>query len=75
MLQFTRHENRPFLRLLLLHDDADREFHCTGGAEQAFQRSDTDDWTVVSVKDDWATAFRAYDPRLGRAPAPPSLRP
>jgi hypothetical protein len=24
MLDFTRHQGKPFLRLLLLHDDADR---------------------------------------------------
>jgi hypothetical protein len=66
MLQFTRHEDKPFLRLLLLQDDADREFDYTGGAELALQQSDTDDWTVVSIKNDWATVFRAYDPRLAR---------
>jgi phosphoserine phosphatase len=57
MLQFTRHEDKPFLRLLLLHDDADREFDYTGGAEQALQQADTDDWTVVSIKNDWVTVF------------------
>jgi hypothetical protein len=58
-----------------LHDDADREFDDTGGAEQALQQSDTDGWTVVSIKNDWATVFPIYNPRLARAPAPPSLRP
>jgi hypothetical protein len=57
MLQFTRHEDKPFLRLLLLHDDADREFDYTGGAEQALQQADTDDWTVVSITNDWVTVF------------------
>jgi len=32
MLEFTRHRDRPFLPLLLLHDDADREFAYTDGA-------------------------------------------
>jgi hypothetical protein len=57
MLEFTQHQDKPFLPLLLLHDDADREFDYTSGAEQALQRADTDGWTVVSIKNDWATVF------------------
>ena len=57
MLEFTRHHDKPFLRLLVLHDDVDREFDYTGGAEQALQQADTDGWTVVSIKNDWATVF------------------
>jgi phosphoserine phosphatase len=57
MLEFTGRQDKPFLRLLLLHDDADREFDYTGGAERALQRADADGWTVVSVKNDWATVF------------------
>jgi phosphoglycolate phosphatase-like HAD superfamily hydrolase len=57
MLEFTRHQDKPFLPLLVLHDDADREFDYTSGAEQALQRADTDGWTVVSIKNDWATVF------------------
>jgi phosphoglycolate phosphatase-like HAD superfamily hydrolase len=37
MLEFTRHQDRPFLQLLVLHDDADREFDYTAGAEQALE--------------------------------------
>lgn len=57
MLDFTQHQNKPYLRLLLLHDDADREFDYTAGAEQALERADTHAWTVISVKHDWATVF------------------
>ena len=39
MLDFTRHQDKPFLRLLVLHDDADREFDYTAGAEQALERA------------------------------------
>jgi len=46
-----------FLRLLVLHDDPDREFAYTGGAEQALQRADAGGWTLVSIKDDWETVF------------------
>jgi phosphoglycolate phosphatase-like HAD superfamily hydrolase len=57
MLDFTQHADKPFLRLLVRHDDAEREFAYTAGAEQALERAATERWTVVSVKDDWATVF------------------
>jgi hypothetical protein len=57
MLGFSQHEDKPFLRLLVLHDDAEREFDYTAGAEQALEQAHEDDWTVVSVKNDWATVF------------------
>jgi hypothetical protein len=57
MLEFTKHEDKPFLPLLLLHDDADREFDYTSGADQALQKADSDGWTVVSMKNDWAAVF------------------
>jgi hypothetical protein len=57
MLDFTRHEDKPSLRLLVLHDDAEREFDYTGGAEQALDRAAGEGWTVVSVKEDWASVF------------------
>ncbi len=38
MLRFARTEHRPGLRLLVLHDDADREFDYTEGAEDALAR-------------------------------------
>jgi phosphoglycolate phosphatase-like HAD superfamily hydrolase len=59
MLDFTRHQDKPFLRLLLLHDDADREFAYTAGAEAALERADEHAWMVISVKDDWVTVFPA----------------
>jgi hypothetical protein len=39
MLEFTHHPNRATLRLLLLHDDAEREFDYQVGAEQALSQS------------------------------------
>jgi hypothetical protein len=38
MLDFTQHDDKPFLRVLVLHDDADREFDYVSGAEQALER-------------------------------------
>jgi phosphoglycolate phosphatase-like HAD superfamily hydrolase len=57
MLHFTQHPDKPSMRLLVLHDDGDREFDYTSGAEQALEQAARDGWTVVSVKDDWATVF------------------
>jgi phosphoserine phosphatase len=57
MLDFTRHDDKPYLRLLLLHDDAEREFDYVSGAEQALERARGNGWTVVSIKNDWAKVF------------------
>ena len=42
MLEFTYHPDRPTLRLLLLHDDAEREFDYRVGAEQALSQAEAD---------------------------------
>jgi phosphoserine phosphatase len=52
MLEFTRG-----LRLLVLHDDANREFDYTAGAEKSLEQATRDNWTVVSMKNDWANVF------------------
>jgi phosphoglycolate phosphatase-like HAD superfamily hydrolase len=52
MLEFTRG-----MRLLVLHDDADREFDYTAGAEKALEQAAKDGWTVASVRNDWTTVF------------------
>ena len=57
MLDFTQHQDKPFLRLLVRHDDADREFDYTAGAEQALERAAAHAWTVISVKNDWTRVF------------------
>jgi phosphoserine phosphatase len=57
MLDFAQHDDEPSLRVLVLHDDAEREFDYTVGAEQAVERAESAEWTVASVKNDWATVF------------------
>jgi FMN phosphatase YigB (HAD superfamily) len=57
MLRFAKTGTRPALRLLVLHDDAEREFDYTDGAEKALQRAGEAGWTVVSVRNDWSTVF------------------
>jgi len=57
MLDFTQHQDKPTLRLLVQHDDAEREFDYVSGAERALDRAPGAGWGVVSIKDDWVTVF------------------
>jgi hypothetical protein len=57
MLRYAGGKARPALRLLVLHDDAEREFDYTAGAEKALETAKAEGWTVVSVRDDWSTVF------------------
>lgn len=52
MLEYTRG-----LRMLVLHDDADREFDYTAGADSALDQAARDGWSVVSMRNDWVTIF------------------
>lgn len=54
MLQYTRG-----LRLLVRHDDAEREFDYLAGAEKALELADQQSWTVASIRNDWAAVFDA----------------
>lgn len=57
MLRFARGPKHQPLRLLLLHDDAEREFDYTEGAEDALTRAKERNWTVISIKNDWSTVY------------------
>jgi phosphoserine phosphatase len=57
MLEFIQHPDTPSLGVLVLHDDAEREFDYTSGAEQALKQAETRGWTITSIKRDWATVF------------------
>jgi hypothetical protein len=57
MLRFTGGKGRPAMRLLVLHDDAEREFDYVKGAEKALEGAKSQGWTVISIKDDWATVL------------------
>lgn len=57
MLQYAGDRALPALRLLLLHDDAEREFAYTAGAERALEAARAEGWTVVSMRDDWRRVF------------------
>ena len=57
MLRYAGGPARPALRLLVLHDDDEREFAYTGGAEQALEQAAAEGWTVASIKRDWTAVF------------------
>ena len=43
--------------MLVNHDDDEREFAYTSGAEKSLAKAKELGWTVVSMKDDWSTVF------------------
>jgi phosphoserine phosphatase len=57
MLAFSDRQTSTSLRMLILHDDSDREFAYVAGAEAALSEAKKQDWTVVSMKDDWTDIF------------------
>jgi phosphoglycolate phosphatase-like HAD superfamily hydrolase len=57
MLRYAGGKERRALRLLVLHDDEEREFAYTAGAELSLQTAAEQRWTVVSIQNDWSTVF------------------
>jgi phosphoglycolate phosphatase-like HAD superfamily hydrolase len=57
MLTFAGGASLPALRLLVLHDDAVREFEYTAGAEKVLSAAQEQDWSVISMKNDWEVIF------------------
>ncbi|WP_029107943.1 HAD family hydrolase [Mycobacterium sp. URHD0025] len=57
MLEYTAAGTGPSMGLLVRHDDDEREFGYTAGAEKAFGLAADRGWTVASMRDDWATVF------------------
>jgi phosphoglycolate phosphatase-like HAD superfamily hydrolase len=57
MLVFAGGPSLPALRLLVLHDDADREFEYVAGAEKVIDVSQSHGWTTISMKSDWSKVF------------------
>lgn len=57
LLRFAGDPLRTTLRLVLRHDDGDREFDYSDGAEHVLAEAERNHWTVVSMKRDWNTVF------------------
>jgi phosphoserine phosphatase len=43
--------------VLVNHDDGEREFDYTNGAEKSLDKAKELGWTIVSMKDDWSSVF------------------
>ncbi|MFG2483143.1 hypothetical protein ACGFSI_10345 [Streptomyces virginiae] len=43
--------------LLVNHDDQEREFSYTRGADASLAKAEELGWTVVSMKNDWVSVF------------------
>jgi len=43
--------------VIVNHDDEDREFAYTSGADASFAKAAELGWTVISMKNDWNTVF------------------
>ncbi|MCB2185836.1 MAG: haloacid dehalogenase-like hydrolase [Deltaproteobacteria bacterium] len=61
MLAYTAGRKGPSLSLLLLHDDAAREYAYQKGAEKALDTARERGWSVVSMKNDFRKVF-AFEP-------------
>lgn len=57
MLQFTDATPGPSMSMLVLHDDHDREFGYTAGAERALDLAADAGWAVTSMRNEWASVF------------------
>ena len=45
-------------RLVVVHDDEEREYVVTAAAEKLLDAGEQGGWTMVSMKDDWKTVFK-----------------
>jgi len=59
MLKFADGRSTATLRLLVKHDDPEREFDYTAGAQKSLQAAETLGWTVISMRQDWRAVFRS----------------
>ncbi len=57
MLTFAGGSSLPALRLLVVHDDAEREFEYDAGAEKILSAAQANSWTSISIKNDWRRVF------------------
>lgn len=76
MLQYTAARKGPSLVILVHHDDAQREYAYdrasqVGRLDKALDEAGQRNWTVVSMKADWATIFPKVGARQGSASAAP----
>lgn len=57
MLSFAGGPSMPALRILIVHDDAVREFEYITGAEDVLNVAQAHNWTTVSMQNAWRKVF------------------
>ena len=57
MMEFAAASEKPFLNLLVKHDDDEREYNSGASAEIAQKIARERGWTIISVKEDFKTVF------------------
>jgi len=57
MMQFAGGDELPAMCLLVVHDDAKREFDYIAGAEKALKAVKENAWTAISIERDWQKVF------------------
>ena len=57
MLAFAGGPSAPALRLLVVHDDAEREFEYIAGAEKVLEAVQAHGWTPISMQREWRKVF------------------
>ena len=57
MMQLAAGGNKPFLNLIVRHDDSEREFAYEQGAEKLLEVAQAHGWQIVSMKNDFKSVF------------------
>jgi phosphoserine phosphatase len=57
MMNFAGGPAQSALRLLVIHDDDQREFDYQAGAEKVIESAQSNDWATISIKRDWNRVF------------------
>jgi phosphoglycolate phosphatase-like HAD superfamily hydrolase len=57
MMEFAAATGKPYLNLLVHHDDAEREYNSEHSSEVALKTAKERNWTIVSIKEDFKTVF------------------
>lgn len=57
MIRYSGTKTHPSLRLLLIHDDAIREYAYYEGAEEAIRTARAEHWVMISMKNDFRLVY------------------
>ncbi|HZM90333.1 MAG TPA: HAD family hydrolase [Blastocatellia bacterium] len=61
MLGLTAGGKKPFLNLLVRHDDEEREFAYDSNSAKALEKARSNGWTTISMKNDFKVVFSFHE--------------